>query len=163
MLLASSFIIFAPSLLNDVVNPPEKSFEISKVANFDKSLEYVMGRVEISGAGEDLYGDPMKFRLFVNVKEGDSVRSIIESTGVGYEQDGRYLRVLRVKFGSLAEQNELDPLGNFVINSILVPQPQPDKKLMYFPAVMLFGFVLLSQMFRRRKERAVEKFTKWRE
>ena len=66
-----------------------------------------------------------------------------------YEEDGKVL-IDNVTYDSPAQAAGLD--FDQVIATVLAPKPTPPKQLMYIPALVLFGLIVMVQRRRRKAE-----------
>ncbi len=161
LLIVASLLIFVPQQANNLFNPPYKQVSFKELEEIDISHSSEGRGLKIKGIGENIYGELEEFFIFPEINGEKTIKKAIENYGITYEVSGNKLRVIRVAFNSPAEAQSIDPFGNYALTKIYIPQHQPNKFLMYIPAVILFLFVLLSQFYRRRRETVLRQISQW--
>jgi predicted metalloprotease with PDZ domain len=98
-------------------------------------------------AGLDEVGSPKEFVALLNIPAGATGDERIEKAGLKLvERDGAVI-VDNVTFGSPAQKAGMD--WDQKILKVRVPASQPPKELMYLPALLLLGLVIVMQRRRR--------------
>ncbi len=160
MLLVASVIMFLPNVCNDWLHPPYKALDMRQFkegmvpAGVDADGEATL---RLSGEGASDIGDPKPVWLSVPLNGKRSVPEIINDYGIIWRLDGTALAVNDIKRKSAAFKDKVN--FTYVIHKIELPQEQPSSKLMYIPAMLLLGFVIMSQTSRKRKESVMRRFT----
>jgi len=105
--------------------------------------------------GEDAIGNPRRFVAILPLGEGDTGEERLMNAGLEViEMDGDVV-VDMVAFGSAAADAGLE--FDQMIEAVLAPQAQPWKELMYIPALILLGLIIMLQ--RRRREQQEHRST----
>ena len=110
---------------------------------------------EGAGEGEDEIGEPKEFYTYLNLKEKAATGAErLAQTGVTLNYADDKAKIAKVAFFSEEEQKRL--LVRNEIIEVNIPQPQPDRRLMFIPALLLLGVVIVLQRSRSRKEVALK-------
>jgi hypothetical protein len=105
-------------------------------------------------AGIDEIGIPREFVALLSVPNGKTGKERMQVAGLEViERDSRVI-IDNVAFDSPAEKVGLD--WDQEILSVRVPTGQPPKELMWIPALILLGVVVVFQRTRQPKARAAE-------
>ncbi|HKK56853.1 TRAP transporter permease [Marinobacter sp.] len=146
VLLLIAFTLFRPGFWMDMIHdpyesvPPAQFVEALGNADEDSSL-----RLEI--AGVDAYGDPMTTYMTVPVPDGETGQERLDNMGMDLLiKDGRAI-VDMVAYGSQAKELGFD--FDQEIIEVLSPVDRWTKELMWIPAFLVFGLIVLMQRRRR--------------
>lgn len=147
MLLLVAFTLFRPGFWMDMVDAP---YQEVPPAQFEQALGeigpdgHLMTRID----GLDAYGAPTSFVVQVPATEGGAGAERLSSLGLHLMQEDGKVLVDMTDFGSQAEELGFDFDQQIV--SVRIPTSQMPKELMWIPALVLFGVVVMLQ--RRRRE-----------
>jgi TRAP transporter 4TM/12TM fusion protein len=143
-----ALILFRPGIVWDQVFPPlseEPPAQLEEmIADMDPGAS-----LRLMVKGEKMSGK--EFTKTVMLTVGDEATPEERLAGVGietYEQDGKVM-IDNVVFSSAAEKAGLD-FDQEILN-IQIPTKRLPKELMYIPAVLLYGFIAMLQLRRRKK------------
>ena len=146
VLLLIAFTLFRPGFWMDMIHdpyesmPPAQFVEAIGSADEDSTL-----RIQI--AGLDAFGDPMTTYMTVPVPDGDSGQERLDNLGLELLIEGDKAIVDMVAFGSQASDLGFD--FDQEIIEVLAPVDRWTKELMWIPAFLVFGLVILLQRRRR--------------
>ncbi len=145
VLLLIAFTLFRPGFWMDLIVPPFESSppgELTQVLTDMQPGEEL--RLEIDGVND--VGEPRSFVAVLPVPEGTDGAERLVNTGLEViESDGQVM-IVNATFDSVAEKAGL--AFDQIITGVLVPSSQPWKQLMFIPALVLLGLIVLLQ--RRR-------------
>ncbi|MDD9903461.1 MAG: DUF3394 domain-containing protein [Rhodospirillaceae bacterium] len=150
-LLLIAFTLFRPGFWMDYISPP---FEHGKPADLVTALGKAVpgSEMRLIVEGQDDVGDPITFTAILPVSSEATGEERLAAYGLEIlVEDGKVL-IDGTTFDSPAAKAGLD--FDQVIQTVLVPVDQPSKLLMYIPALVLLGFIVLLQ--RRRNGVAAE-------
>ncbi|MBT8412599.1 MAG: DUF3394 domain-containing protein, partial [Octadecabacter sp.] len=136
----------------DMVSPPyseEQPVEIAAAALATPVGEDLRLRV----AGVNDLGDPIEFVAVLTIQDGATGEERLENAGLAFRNEGDTLFIDDVSFGSAAQDAGLD--WDQEVLRVLRPVNQPSKYLMFLPALLLLGGVVVLQ--RGRAQRTVRK------
>ncbi|PFG09741.1 TRAP transporter permease [Marinobacter sp. LV10MA510-1] len=151
VLLLIAFTLFRPGFWMDMIHdpyesmPPAQFVEAIGSADEDSTL-----RIQI--AGLDAFGDPMTTYMTVPVPDGDSGQERLDNLGLELLIEGDKAIVDMVAYGSQASDLGFD--FDQEIIEVLAPVDRWTKELMWIPAFLVFGLVILLQRRRRDKTAA---------
>lgn len=151
LLLLVAFTLFRPGFWMDMIHdpyqdiPPAQFVEALGQADPDSTL-----RVQISGL--DAYGDPMTTYMTLPVPEGADGQERLGNLGLELLIEDDRAVVDMVAYGSQAANMGFD--FDQAIVRVQAPVDRWTKELMWIPAFLVFGLVVLLQ--RRRRERSAE-------
>jgi TRAP transporter 4TM/12TM fusion protein len=146
VLLLIAFTLFRPGFWMDMIHdpyesmPPAQFVEAMGSADEDSTL-----RIQI--AGLDAFGDPMTTYMTVPVPDGDSGQERLDNLGLELLIEGDKAIVDMVAYGSQASDLGFD--FDQEIIEVLAPVDRWTKELMWIPAFLVFGLVILLQRRRR--------------
>ena len=151
LLLLVAFTLFRPGFWMDYIFPPYANVapaEIIEVANGLNEGDEIRLRVD----GEDDVGNPRSFVAILPLGEGETGEDRLVSAGLElFIEDGN-VEVDNAAFDSPAQAAGLD-FGQKIVN-VLAPNDQPPKELMYIPALLVLGLVVVLQRGRRKPKPA---------
>ncbi|MGB5641338.1 MAG: TRAP transporter permease, partial [Sedimenticolaceae bacterium] len=146
LLILIAFTLFRPGFWMDMVVPPyvdEEPTRLTEVAATLAPDEQLRLRI----AGVDEVGSPKEFVALLSIPAGATGQERIEAAGLQVvEKDGAVI-VDNVTFGSPAQKAGLD--WDQKILKVRVPESQPWKELMFVPALILLGLIIVMQRKRR--------------
>jgi hypothetical protein len=146
VLLLIAFTLFRPGFWMDMIHdpyesmPPAQFVEAMGSADEDSAL-----RIQI--AGLDAFGDPMTTYMTVPVPDGDSGQERLDNLGLELLIKGDKAIVDMVAYGSQASDLGFD--FDQEIIEVLAPVDRWTKELMWIPAFLVFGLVVMLQRRRR--------------
>ena len=151
VLLLIAFTLFRPGFWMDMIHdpyesmPPAQFVEAMGSADEDSTL-----RIQI--AGLDAFGDPMTTYMTVPVPDGDSGQERLDNLGLELLIEGDKAIVDMVAYGSQASDLGFD--FDQEIIEVLAPVDRWTKELMWIPAFLVFGLVIMLQRRRRHNTAA---------
>jgi hypothetical protein len=146
LLLLVAFSLFRPGFWMDMVHDPYQDIPPAQLAQALDGVEDGSS-LRLRIRGEDAVGDPRDFSLLLPVPDGATGEERLQKLGLNlYEEDGKVL-VDSVTFGSMAADAGLE--FDQQILKVRAPTDRWVKELMWIPAFVLFGLIVLLQ--RRRQ------------
>ena len=146
LLILIAFTLFRPGFWMDMVVPPYVDEEPTRLAEVAATLapdEQLRLRI----AGVDEVGSPKEFVALLSIPAGATGQERVEAAGLQLvEKDGAVI-VDNVTFGSPAQKAGMD--WDQKILKVRVPESQPWKELMFVPALILLGLIIVMQRKRR--------------
>ena len=146
LLILIAFTLFRPGFWMDMLVPPYVDEEPTRLAEVAAKLppdEQLRLRI----AGVDEVGAPKEFVALLSIPAGATGQERVEAAGLKVvEKDGAIV-VDNVTFGSPAQKAGMD--WDQKIIKVRVPESQPWKELMYLPALLLLGLIIVLQRKRR--------------
>jgi hypothetical protein len=151
VLLLIAFTLFRPGFWMDIIHDPYESVPpaqfVEALGNADEDSTL---RLQI--AGVDAYGDPMTTYMTLPVPDGETGPERLDNLGMDLLiKDGR-ATVDMVAYGSQAKELGFD--FDQEIIEVLSPVDRWTKELMWIPAFLVFGLIVMMQR-RRRDNTAV--------
>jgi TRAP transporter 4TM/12TM fusion protein len=146
-LLLVAFTLFRPGFWWDMVFPPLTQEPASKLEQMVADME-PGSQIRIMFKGEKM--DGTEFTKTVMLPVGDEASGFDRLNAIGIEtrdEDGKIL-IDNVVFSSPAEKAGMD-FDQELLN-IQVPSKRLPKQLMFIPALVLYGFIALLQLRRRK-------------
>lgn len=151
LLLLVAFALFRPGFFMDMVHDPYRSVPpsafVQALGNVDEDSTL---RVQIEGL--DDFGDPLTTYMQVPVPEGETGQERLDNLGLMLIFEDDRAIVDMVTYGSQASDIGFD--FDQEIIEVLAPVDRWTKELMWIPAFMVFGCVVLLQRRRRAKSDA---------
>jgi len=150
-LLLVAFTLFRPGFWMDMVSPPFANVPPAEIEQ--AAMDTPVGenlRLEVSGLNS--VGDPVTFTALLPVGEGETGKDRLLASGLEYIQNGDEMVIDNVTFGSPAQEAGFD--WDQKIEKVLRPADQPTKYLMFIPALILLGLVVMLQRGRARPQPA---------
>ena len=151
VLLLIAFTLFRPGFWMDMIHDP---YESIPPAQFVEALGGVDedSTLRLQIAGLDDYGDPMTTYMTLPVPEGETGQERLDNLGMElFIEDGTAI-VDMVTYGSQAAELGFD--FDQEIIEVLAPVDRWTKELMWIPAFLLFGLIVLMQRRRRDNTQA---------
>ena len=149
-LLLVAFTLFRPGFWMDIVSP---RFDVVDPAQISEKLkDTTIGKeMRFTVLGENDAGSEREFVIILPVGEGTSATEKLEASGLGIIKDdeGKYI-VDDVGYDSIAQTAGLD--FDQQILSACIPVDHLPKQLMYIPALLLLGLIIVIQRRRYRIE-----------
>jgi len=145
-LLLVAFTLFRPGYWMDMVIPAVEDRQPSELIALAE-VAPDSGKITIKAFGMTIEGDE-KTRV-ISVALGDRASGIerLRNFGVEFREEDSKIIVDQIGFDSPAQKAGLD--FDWEILAIQVKTDRPPKQVLYFPAILLLGFVILLQ--RRRQ------------
>ncbi|MDN3559657.1 TRAP transporter permease [Vreelandella neptunia] len=151
VLLLIAFTLFRPGFWMDMIHDP---YESIPPAQFVEALGDVDedSTLRLQIAGLDDYGDPMTTYMTLPVPEGETGQERLDNLGMElFIEDGK-ATVDMVTYGSQAAELGFD--FDQEIIEVLAPVDRWTKELMWIPAFLVFGLIVLMQRRRRDNTQA---------
>ncbi|GHE21609.1 TRAP transporter permease [Halomonas urumqiensis] len=147
LMLLVAFTLFRPGFWMDMIHDPYESVPPSElVQTLGDVDEDSTLRLQIRG--EDDFGDPLTTYMLLPVPEGETGEERLENLGLELLIEDNRALVDMVAFGSTAADLGLD--FDQEIIEVLAPVDRWIKELMWIPAFLVFGLIVVMQ--RRRRE-----------
>ena len=151
VLLLIAFTLFRPGFWMDMIHDP---YESVPPAQFVEALgdadEDATLRLQI--AGVDAFGDPMTTYMTLPVPDGETGQERLENLGMELLIKDGTATVDMVAYGSQAKNLGFD--FDQEIIEVLSPVDRWTKELMWIPAFLIFGLIVMLQRRRRDKTAA---------
>ncbi len=151
LLLLIAFTLFRPGFWMDMVSPPNRDVaptEILNVADRMQAGEILRLRVE----GLDAVGEPRSFVALLPLGEGASGEERLSAAGLELYVDGDKVLIDNASFDSPAEAAGLEFDQEVV--TVKEPLDQLPKELMFIPALLVLGLIIVMQRGRRTRQPA---------
>ncbi|WP_161866721.1 TRAP transporter permease [Pseudomonas yangonensis] len=146
LLLLVAFSLFRPGFWMDMLHDPYQDIPPAQLAQALNGVEDGSS-LRLRIRGEDAVGDPREFTVLLPVPDGASGQERLEKLGLNLYEEGDKVLVDSVTFGSMAADAGLE--FDQQILKVRAPTDRWVKELMWIPAFLVFGLVVLLQ--RRRK------------
>ncbi|NVF13241.1 MULTISPECIES: TRAP transporter permease [Halomonadaceae] len=146
VLLLIAFTLFRPGFWMDMIHDP---YESIPPAQFVEALGGVDedSTLRLQIAGLDDYGDPMTTYMTLPVPEGETGQERLDNLGMELFIEDGTATVDMVTYGSQAAELGFD--FDQEIIEVLAPVNRWTKEIMWIPAFLLFGLIVLMQRRRR--------------
>ena len=145
-LLLVSFTLFRPGFWWDAIYPPVEQVPATHIEEVAGDLP-AEAKLFLQVAGETIDGDHVSKIVQLPLGEAGSGVERLARAGVETRTEDDRVFVDNVTFGSPAAQTGLD--FDWEVLGLELPADVPPKQLMYLPALLLLGLVVLSQRARR--------------
>lgn len=151
VLLLIAFTLFRPGFWMDMIHDP---YESIPPAQFVEALGDVDedSTLRLQIAGLDDYGDPMTTYMTLPVPDGETGQERLDNLGMELFIEDGTATVDMVTYGSQAAELGFD--FDQEIIEILAPVDRWTKELMWIPAFLVFGLIVLMQRRRRDNTQA---------
>lgn len=151
VLLLIAFTLFRPGFWMDMIHDP---YESIPPAQFVEALGGVDedSTLRLQIAGLDGYGDPMTTYMTLPVPEGETGQERLDNLGMALLIEDGTATVDMVTYGSQAAELGFD--FDQEIIEVLAPVDRWTKELMWIPAFLVFGLIVLMQRRRRDNTQA---------
>ncbi len=151
VLLLIAFTLFRPGFWMDMIHDP---YESIPPAQFVEALGDVDedSTLRLQIAGLDDYGDPMTTYMTLPVPEGKTGQERLNNLGMELFIEDGTATVDMVTYGSQAAELGFD--FDQEIIEVLAPVDRWTKELMWIPAFLVFGLIVLMQRRRRDNTQA---------
>ncbi|WP_339883810.1 TRAP transporter permease [Vreelandella maris] len=151
VLLLIAFTLFRPGFWMDMIHDP---YESIPPAQFVEALGGVDedSTLRLQIAGLDDYGDPMTTYMTLPVPEGETGQERLDNLGMELFIEDGTATVDMVTYGSQAAELGFD--FDQEIIEVLAPVNRWTKEIMWIPAFLLFGLIVLMQRRRRDNTQA---------
>jgi len=147
LLLLLAFTFFRPGFWMDMVASP---FQERAPAEFAQAAQETPSgdELRLMIRGKDSVGNPRDWMVLLRVGDEASGEDRLKGLGLTLRQDGDKVIIDDVAFDSKAQKAGLD--WDQEILTVLQPQDQPSKYLMFIPALLLLGLVVFAQRHRNK-------------
>ncbi|MCG6902495.1 MAG: TRAP transporter permease [Rhodobacter sp.] len=149
-LLLVAFTLFRPGFWMDMVSPPFLSVAPAQIEQAAMDTE-IGQNLRLGVSGLNAVGDPVTFTALLPVGEGDNGADRLLASGLEYVVNGDDVVIDNVAFGSPAAEAGFD--WDQKVVSVLKPTAQPTKYLMFIPALILLGLIVMLQRGRARTQK----------
>jgi len=147
-LLLISFTLFRPGFWWDMIYPPMIEVEPTRIEAVAASMP-AGGKLYLSVAGETIDGDFVSKLVQLPLgPEGPGAERLARA-GIEVRTEGDQVFVDNVIFGSPAAEARVD--FDWEVLGLQEPADIPPKQIMYLPAIILLGLVIVSQRSRRAR------------
>ena len=151
LMLLVAFTLFRPGFWMDMIHDPYESVPPSQfVQTLGDVDEESTLRLQIRG--EDDFGDPLTTYMVLPVPEGQTGEERLENLGLELLIEDERAVIDMVAFGSTAADLGLD--FDQEIIEVLAPVDRWIKELMWIPAFLVFGLIVVMQRRRRNNTSA---------
>ncbi len=151
LLLLIAFTLFRPGFWMDMISPPFDEVAPTKLVEVADGLAPGT-EIRLRVQGFDDVGDPRTFVAVLTLGEGETGEDRLLEAGIEtIETDGQIV-IDGVEFDSPAQAAGLD--FDQVIETVLAPADQVPKQLMFIPALLALGLIVVMQRGRRRRQLA---------
>jgi len=147
-LLLIAFTLFRPGYWMDMVAPPYMERDPVEIVDA-AALTPVGEELRIRVAGIDSFGDPIEFVALLPIVSDGTGEARLEEAGLVFRTEGDKMIIDDVAFGSAAADAGLD--WDQEVLRVLKPVPQPSKYLMFLPALLLLGAIVMLQWGRNAR------------
>jgi len=151
LLLLVAFTLFRPGFWMDKIVPPYNETDPAQIMDVVAAMDPGQ-ELRMKVLGEDDIGDPRTFTALLPIGEGSNGEEKLESAGLTLLEDGGKMIVDNAGFDSAAEKAGFE--FDQVIETVLAPNSQPSKYLLFIPALALLGLIVMMQKGRRKRELA---------
>jgi len=146
LLILVAFTLFRPGFWMDMVSPPfseESPTTITEVVG-----DAAPGsEIRLIVQGENDVGDPIVFTALLNVGDEATGQERLEAYGLELLVEDGAVTIDDAAYDSAAQKAGLD--FEQKILTVMAPVVQPAKQLMFIPALLLLGFIIVLQRRRR--------------
>ena len=151
LLLLIAFTLFRPGFWMDMISPPTREVPPAQIVEAADRMEPGQ-ELRLRVDGEDAVGDPRSFVAILPLGEGATGEERLISAGLELFIDGDVVEVDNAGYESEAQAAGLD----FGQKIVVVEEPidQLPKQLMYIPALLVLGLIVVMQRGRRKKQLA---------
>ena len=143
-----AFTLFRPGYWWDMVYPPVEVVAATQIEALAEGLPDGAS-LQISAEGETLDGDRVSKLVMLPLGPKASGAERLSEAGIEVRTEEGKVLVDNLVFGSPAEQAGLD--FDWEIKGIEMEAERPPKQLMYIPALILLGLIIMLQRGRRGK------------
>jgi hypothetical protein len=151
LLLLIAFTLFRPGFWMDLVSPPDREVAPNRiVAVADRMQAGDILRLRVDGI--DSVGNPRSFVVLLPLGEGETGEERLSAAGLELLIEGEEVLVDNTGFDSPAEKAGLEFDQKIV--TVREPLDQPPKQLMYIPALLVLGLIVVMQRGRRSRQLA---------
>ncbi len=145
-LLLVAFTLFRPGFWMDMISPPFLEREPAAIVEAAGNVPQG-GNLRLQVAGVNDLGDPITFVALLPLPDGDDGAARLEEAGVTLRDDGDKRFIDDVAFDSAGAKAGLD--WDQEILKVREPVSQPSRFLMFIPALIVLGLIVMVQ--RRRQ------------
>ncbi len=142
LLLLVAFTLFRPGYWWDQIYPPYETVAATELFTVAERTADE-GALQLAVAGYTLEGDYVEKQVLLPLKAGTDGRARLSDAGLEIRQEGEKMVTDMVMFGSPAQLAGLD--FDWEIRSLQVEAERPAKQWMFIPALLLLGFIAMTQ------------------
>ncbi|GAB4394927.1 MAG: TRAP transporter permease [Kiloniellaceae bacterium] len=151
LLLLIAFTLFRPGFWMDMISPPNRDVAPAQIVNVADRMEAgEILRLRVDGL--DAVGNPRSFVALLPLGEGETGEERLFNAGLELYIDGEEVLVDNAGFDSPAEAAGLEFDQKIV--SVKEPLDQLPKELMFIPALLVLGLIIVMQRGRRGRQPA---------
>ncbi|MDD3448408.1 MAG: TRAP transporter permease [Gammaproteobacteria bacterium] len=147
-LLLISFTLFRPGFWWDMFYPPMIEVEPTRIEAVAEAMP-AGGKLFLSVAGETIDGDFVSKLVQLPLGPGGAGAERLAHAGIEVRTEGDQVFVDNVIFGSPAAEARVD--FDWEVLGLQEPADIPPRQIMYLPAILLLGLVIVSQRSRRAR------------
>ena len=148
-LLLVAFTMFRPGFFMDMIYPPLTTVDPAGIFEMVAAQDEG-GQLRLKVEGIDLEDNEVSKSVILPLGPAATGPERLEFAGLELrDEDGRIF-IDNLVFGGPAEKAGID--FDFEVTEILVASDRPPKELMFIPALLLLGIVIMLQRARRPKE-----------
>lgn len=147
-LLLISFTLFRPGFWWDMIYPPMIEVEPTRIEAVAEAMP-AGGKLFLSVAGETIDGDFVSKLVQLPLGPVGPGAERLARAGIEVRTEGDQVFVDNVIFGSPAAEARVD--FDWEVLGLQEPADIPPKQIMYLPAIILLGLVIVSQRSRRAR------------
>jgi TRAP transporter 4TM/12TM fusion protein len=151
LLLLIAFTLFRPGFWMDMVSSPFDEVAPAKLVEVADGLEPGT-EIRLRVQGFDDVGNPRTFVAILPLGEGDTGEDRLLEAGLEIIDNEGQIVIDGVGFDSPAQTAGLD--FDQVIETVLAPADQIPKQVMFIPALLVLGLIIVMQRGRRRRQLA---------
>jgi hypothetical protein len=151
LLLLIAFTLFRPGFWMDMVSPPFDEVAPAKLMEVADDLEPGT-EIRLRVQGFDDVGNPRTFVAILPLGEGETGEDRLLEAGLEIIDNEGQIVIDGVGFDSPAQTAGLD--FDQVIETVLAPADQLPKQVMFIPALLVLGLIIVMQRGRRRRQLA---------
>lgn len=150
LLLVVVFMLFRPGYFMDKLYDPLISVEASQIYTLAETTPE-NGQLRVHVTGETLEGKAVDKVVMLPMGSfgAKGIDRLIDSAGLELREEDGKLMIDNLVFGGAAQKQKLD--FDYVIEGIQIENDRPAKHWFYILALILLGFVIMSQKMRIKK------------
>ncbi|MDX1488888.1 MAG: DUF3394 domain-containing protein, partial [Acidiferrobacterales bacterium] len=147
-LLLVAFTLFRPGFWWDMIYPPLKTVEATKLETIAEQIR-PDGFLRLATEGETIEGEHVAKTVMLRVGAPASGAERLAQAGIEVKIEDNKVLIDNLVFGSAAEKAGLD--FDWEIKGVQIETERPRKEWMFIPALALLGIVGFLQRTRRDK------------
>jgi TRAP transporter 4TM/12TM fusion protein len=153
LLLLVTFLLLRPDFWMNQLYPPYRDVDPGAITEIAGRLPE-HERLNLVVEGETLEGDLVRKTVSLRLGPGGDGRQRLAAAGVRVASGPTGVTIAQVAFGSAARRSGLE--AGWRILAVKLPAERPSPHLVYAPALLLLGVVVVAQRARRAREPALQ-------